>query len=58
MLDRGVGPATEGGGRREEGVLLEGLKIGEIERSDQLWKDITGVFVEFITYDAEPHEKH
>ncbi len=46
----------EGEGR--EGVLLEELNIGEIERSDQLRKDITGVFVEFITYDAEPHKKH
>lgn len=45
--------------RREEqegGRLLEELKIEEIEKSDELWGDITGVFVEFITDDAEPYE--
>lgn len=61
MLDQGVGPATErggGGGGEKRGALLLELKIRGIERSDKLWKNITGVFVEFITYDAEPYKKH
>lgn len=60
MLDQGVGPPKEGGGRGEKcgGAILEELKIGEIERNDKLWKDITGVFVEFITYDPKPYKKH
>lgn len=39
--------------RGEEGAMEE-LKIAEIERKDKLRKDITGVFVEFITYDPKP----
>lgn len=48
----------EEGEEGERGALLEELKLGVIERRDKLWKNITGVFVEFITYDAEPYEKH
>lgn len=57
MLNLGVGSSI-GGEEEEAEVVLEELKTVEIERSDKLCKDITSVFVEFITYDAEPYERH
>lgn len=58
MLNLGVGSSIGGEEEEEAEVVLEELKIVEIERSDKLCKDITSVFVEFITYDAEPYERH
>lgn len=33
---------------------MEELKTGEIEKRNNIQKDITGVYADFITYDPKP----
>lgn len=48
MLDQGVDPPTEGGGGTGEWATTEELKTGEIEKRNDIQKDITGVYLYYL----------